>query len=154
MHCWGDEWFEKHGPDLWKAINYCINFWRRWGRIGSHGKEKYGTFRHHAQLWDGGLHTLIWPGYVRIVNGFIYWYLDQYLVKPFTKYTGLHRLGLQWQRFIYNYAIQKMCKQYPDIVDELVMDADWPEYIKGAVDGKTIHDRYWTTVYSSDKGTA
>lgn len=145
MHYWGDEWFEKNGGDLNAAINYCIDTWRKYGRIGTHGKEKYGTFRDQLQgLWDGGLHELIWPGYVRIVSPFIYWKLDRYFIKPITKYTGLQWLFRRYQKWVYNYAIQKMCKKYPNIIDELVNDLDGYEMVNGAVDGKEIHKKYWT----------
>jgi hypothetical protein len=133
--------------DLYDAINYCLSTWKRWGRIGSHGKEKYGTFRDHPYFWDGGLHRLIWPGYVSIQNRFIYCKLDHYLIRPFTKYTGLHRLGLWYQSQVYNYAIQKVCKKYPQIINEMVADLDGYKYVKpgifGNVDGTKIHNKYW-----------
>ena len=143
MHTWGDEWFEKNGNDFYTAIDYCLTFWERCGRIGSHGKEKYGTFRHHVYFWDGGLHGLIWPGYVRIVNGLLYWYIDEYVVKPFTKFIGIHWLFLRWQGFIYNLALQRMCSRFPAITDELILDSDYPTLIRGRVDGVKIHDKYW-----------
>ena len=127
-----------------------MDFWRKYGRIGCHGKEKYGTFRDHVYFWDGGLHTLIWPGYVAIMNYFLYFKLDWYVIKPFTYYTGLQHLGFWYQRQIYNYAIQKMCKKYPHLVDELVRDLDQYEMVKpgifGKIDGTVIHNKYWTTL--------
>jgi hypothetical protein len=150
MHIWGDDWFEKNGNNLDTAISYCVRFWRKYGRIGSHGKEKYGTFRDHIDLWDGGLHTLIWPGYVRIVNSFIYFKLDRHIFIPLTKYTGLCRLGQWYQSQVYNYAIQKMCKKYPDIIDELVSDLEGYRMVRpgifGAVDGTVIHKKYWRSI--------
>jgi len=66
-----------------------------------------------------------------------------------TKYTGLHRLGLWYQAQVYNYAVQKMCKKYPEITEELVRDLDGYELIKpgifGKVDGLKIHNKYWRT---------
>lgn len=144
-HDWSDKNFDWKG--LNDAIDYCMNFWKKYGRIGSHCKEKYGTFRDHIYMWDGGLHSLLYPGYVRIVNDFIYWKLDKYIIKPFTKYTGLHKLGLWYQSKVYNYAVQKMCKKYPHITDEIVSDLDGYKMIKpgifGKVCGKTIHNKYW-----------
>jgi hypothetical protein len=125
-----------------------MDTWRVYGRIGSHGKEKYGTFRDHPYFWDGGLHHLIWPGYVYIQNRFIAYKLDRYVIQPITKYTGLHKLGLLWQATVYNYAIQKMCKKYPEIVDELVSHLDGYQMVKlgifGKICGTTIHNRTWT----------
>lgn len=149
MHEWGDDWFEEHGNKLNDAILYIMRTWVKWGRIGTHGKEKYGTFRDHPYFWDGGLHTIIWPGYVRIMSHFVYFKLDRYVINPLTKYTGLHRLGLWYQAQVYNYAVQKMCKKYPEITEELVRDLDGYELIKpgifGKVDGLKIHNKYWRT---------
>lgn len=147
-HRWGDEWDVKHGRKLDEAICYIMDTWRIYARIGSHGKEKYGTFRDHPRFWEGGLHTLMYPGYVYIQRPFIYFKLDWYIIKPFTKYTGLHKLGLWYQKQVYNYAIQKMCKKYPEITDELVADLDGVDFVKpgifGNVCGKTIYNKYWT----------
>jgi len=140
-HMWDDEWDLKHGNNLNSAIRYIMDTWKTYGRIGSHGKEKYGTFRDHVYFWDGGIHTLIWPGYVSIQNRFLYFKIDWYVIQPFTKYTGLHRLGLWYQKQVYNYAIQKMCKKYPEIIDELVSCLDGVELVTpgifGNVCGKT-----------------
>lgn len=150
-HDWSEKDFD--WKSLHNAINYCIKFWRVYGRIGSHGKEKYGTFRDHVYFWDGGIWSLIRPGYCSIggpVLSFIYFKLDKYITKPFTRYTGLRKLGFLYQRFIYNYAIQKVCKRYPHIVDEIVSDLDNYNMIKpgifGNICGKTIHEKYWTIV--------
>ncbi len=43
-----------------------------------------------------------------------------------------------------------MCKKHPNIIDELVADLDGYELVRpgifGQIDGKTIHDKYWTRV--------
>jgi len=149
-HDWGDDWFEKHGNDLNHAIRYCTEFWRRWGRIGSHGKEKYGTFRDHPFFWDGGITNLFWPGYVYIQRGwhFINFKLDRYIIKPFTKHTRLLNIGRWWQRQVYNYAVQKMCKAHPDIIDEIVADLEAYRMVRpgifGPIDGTVIHNKHWT----------
>lgn len=149
-HRWGDDWFEKNGDDLYNAISYCMDFWKRWGRIGSHGKEKYGSFRDHPDFWDGGIHSLLYPGYVWVKFPFLYFKIDWYIIKPFTKYTGIHKLGLWYQSQVYNYAIQKMCKKYPNIIDELVAGLDGYEMVKpgifGSINGVSIHGKYWTEV--------
>lgn len=152
-HYWHDDWFKKNGEDLNNAIYYCMDFWKRWGRIGSHGKEKYGRFRDHPWLWDGGIWSLVFPGYVWVRPGFwswIYYNIDLEFLIPFTTKIGIHRLGLWYQSKIYNYAIQKMCKKYPNIVDELVADLEGYEMVKpgifGPIDGKAIHNKYWKSV--------
>lgn len=146
MHYWGDDWFEKNGNDLNNAIYSIMNIWVKYGRIGTHGKEKYGTFRDHTYFWDGGLHSLLYPGYVWIPSPFLYWKIDP-VIKFITKWTGIYSVGLKYQKFIYNYAIQRECKKYPNIVDELIKDLDYPEFIKpglfGNIDGMSIRNKYW-----------
>lgn len=147
-HMWGDEWFEKHGNDLDSSISYCMTVWKTYGRIGTHGKEKYGTFRDHIYMWDGGIHSLIWPGYVSIQSRFIAYKIDP-AVKLITRYTGLLRLGWWYQKQVYNFAIQRVCKKFPEIVDELVSSLNGYEFIQpgifGPIDGNVIHKKYWTT---------
>jgi hypothetical protein len=148
-HHWGDAWFEANGNDLYSAISFIMKTWKRYGRIGSRGKEKWGNFQDYPTFWDGGIHELIYPGYVYIQRPFIYFKLDRYIIKPFTKYTGLHRLGLWYQFQVYNYVIQRACKKYPNLVDELVSDLDCYELVKpgifGNVCGMTIHSKHWKT---------
>lgn len=151
-HIWGDEWFQKHGKDLDSAISYCMRTWRIYGRIGSHGKEKYGTFRDHCNFYRAWwpIHELVKPGYVRykwpkwLMNVEIF--LGQYIIKP----LKISKLVQFYQIIIYNYAIQQACKKYPEIVDEIVADLDGYELVRpgifGNIDGKKIHDKYWVTV--------
>lgn len=155
-HEWGDDWFTKYGDQLNKAISYIMKTWKRYGRIGSHGKEKYGTFRDYPYFWDGGIWSLFYPGYVWIKPGwrFIYYKVDRYVTRPFTKYSGLHRLGLWYQGQVYNYAVQKMCKKYPEITDELVADLELYHLVRpglfGPICGTTIHKKYWKTYNDND----
>lgn len=149
MHIWGDEWFKANGHDLNSAINYCTNIWRKWGRIGSHGKEKFGSFRDHIYMWDGGIHGLIYPGYVRIMKPKLYKF-DVKITIPIMRKTRLLNLFWWYQSQVYNYTIQKMCKKYPNIVDELVSDLDGYKMVKpgifGKIDGEVIHKKYWKVV--------
>lgn len=105
------------------------------------------SFRDQVYFWNGGLHGLLYPGYVWIKYPFLYFKVDRYIVNPITKYTGIHWLGLKYQAFIYNLGIQLACKKYPNIIDELVSHLDGYELVKpglfGKVCGKTIHDKYW-----------
>lgn len=149
FHHWGDKDFDWEA--LNNAIDYCMIFWTKWGRIGTHGKEKYGTFRDHVYFFNGSIYSLIYPGRVYIKKGWHFWYfyIDCYIFCNFFRYTGLLKLVRWYQAQIYNYAIQKMCKKYPHITDELVSDLDEYEMIKpgifGKIDGKTIHNKYWKT---------
>lgn len=145
-HEWGDSW--KHWDELYCAIESVQKIYRIF-RIGTYGKEKYGTYRDHPFFWDGGLYALIWPSHVRITNKFIY-KLDRYVIKPLTKYTGIHKLGIIIQKVGYNYAFQRTCKLHPNVIDELVSDASMPHWIKpgifGDIDGEKIHNKYWRKV--------
>lgn len=150
MHKWSDSWFQEHGRDLDDAIWEIYHICTKYGRIGINSKEKYGTHRCSAYFWGGGLHDLIWPGYYRIQNKFIYFTLDEYVLRPLFRRTGLLWLGNKYQHLLYNYAFQKVCKKYPKIVDEIVADVDDAELIKpglfGKIDGKIIRNKYWREV--------
>lgn len=153
FHDWSDDTFDWNA--LNSAINYIMKSWMKYGRVGSRGKEKWGSFQDYACFWDGGIHSLIWPHYVYIQNPFLYFKVDHYIVKPFTKYTGIHKLGLWYQYQVYNYVIQTACKRYPHIVDEIVADLDWHELVKpgifGKVDGTAINKKYWKTYGEEDE---
>jgi hypothetical protein len=147
MHHWGDDWFKKHGMELNNAMRACEDVFRIF-RIGTHGKEKWGCYRDHVYFWDGGIHTLIWPGYVRIVSSFLYWKVDELFLKKLTYYTGILYVGQKIQFAAYNYAFQRACKKYPNVIDELVSEIDYPELVKpgffGKVDGRAIQKKYWS----------
>jgi len=141
-HEWGDEWFEKHGNDLNHAVGYCMDFWRKWGRIGSHGKEKYGTFRDHSHFYTGwwAIHSLVNPGYVYYQWPNWIYEIDLFLGKC-VRFLKLYK-PIQWyQSKIYNYAVQKMCK---------VADLEGYNLIKpgifGKINGTEVHNRHWRTV--------
>lgn len=148
-HLWGDSWFKEHGNDLDLAISYCMQTWLKYGRIGSHGKEKYGSFRDHIHMFDGTLHSVIWPGYVRVmIPSWFYWNIDYRILRPLFYYMGIIRLVNKVQKIVYNYAVQQVCKKYPKIVNEIVADLDGYKFIKpglfGNIDGEKIHNIYWT----------
>ncbi len=148
MHMWNDEWFEKNGNDLHNAIDYCMKTWIKYGRIGTHGKEKYGTFRDYVYFYNGywAIHELVKPGY-------IYYRWPKWLMKLDIKLGRVVQflrlyVPIQWyQAQVYNYTIQTVCKKYPNIIDELVSDLDGYELVKpgifGKVDGIVIHKKYW-----------
>jgi hypothetical protein len=142
-HEWGDDW--EHWQDLNDAIYECMVYWKKWGRIGSWGKEKWGCFRHEVGFYEGdwGIHELVKPG-----HAFYRW--PKKLIK-YDRFIGscINRIGIgylirKWQHYIYNRGIQRVCAKYPHIVDELVSDSSYPELIKGKVDGLAIHNKYWT----------
>lgn len=146
FHHWNDNDFD--WASFYKAIDYCMTNWQRWGRIGTHGKEKYGTFRDHTEFWDGSIFGLIYPGYCYIKPK--WYYIKTDFVTKFFNFIGLVSLMHRYQAFVYNYCIQQACKKYPHLVDELVSDLDHYYFIKpgffGPIDGTVIHKKYWTRV--------
>lgn len=151
MHYWGEDEFD--WESMWKAVNYCCKKFHRWGRIRCYGKEKFGTFRDHTDFWDGTLYHLIWPSrvYIRgLIGNFLYYTFDEYFFQYFTRYTGIQWLFVKYQMWLYNYTIQKVCKQYPHLIDELVSDLDHYQLIRpgrfGNIDGTIIHKKYWRSV--------
>lgn len=155
-HVWGDKWFKKNGKKLGQAINFCTTNWRRFGRIGSHGKEKFGTFRHHPVFYDIGwpIHSLVKPGYA-----YYQWpkpiYRAELFLGRLLKYTKLDYPIIKYQQFVYNSVLQIACKKWPKIKEEILDDGAWPvdELVKpnmfGPIDGKKLHDKYWTTTKHS-----
>ena len=150
-HFWGDEWFEKHGNDLEAAIRYCTDVWRKWGRIGSHSKEKYGSMRDHVRFYGAwwAVYELVKPGYM-YYSGPKWFYKTDLFLGRIIVFLRLY-LPVQWyQAQVYNYAVQQACKRYPEIIDEIVADLDGYELVKpglfGKVDGTKIHDKYWRRV--------
>jgi hypothetical protein len=152
-HLWGDDW--PYWDQLNGSINRICHRLVTYGRIGCHGKEKYGTFRDHTWFWDGSLYHLFYPGYVWIKPMWRWWYfnVDIGIGRWLARYSGVMCLVHLYQSVIYNWAIQAECRRCPEITDELVSNIDWPEKIKpgffGTVDGKKIHDKYWVT-YTHD----
>lgn len=136
-HEWGDETFDWNS--LYAAERLLCKIFRLF-RIGAHTKEKYGSIRASIYFWDGGIHSLIWPGYVRVVSRFLYFKIDRLICIPITKYTGIHWLGVKLQMLGYGLAYYLAMKKYSHIKDEICYQADYPELIPG---GKEIHDKYW-----------
>ena len=154
-HMWGDKWFQKHGKDLGRAISYIMKTWKRYGRIGSHGKEKYGTFRDHVYFYNAwwAIAELVKPGYVSYVLPNWLYKTDLFLGRV-VRFLRLHKPIRWYQAQVYNYAVQQACKKYPEIIDEIVADLDGYELVKpgifGKIDGVKIHKKYWKTVGEDD----
>jgi hypothetical protein len=147
MHLWGDEDFDWDALNI--SIGYIMKFWKKWGRIGSHGKEKYGSFRDSPYFFDGTIHSLIYPAYVcRQLPKWFSFHIDYKIIKPIMDFLRITKLVNWYQSIVYNYAIQKMCAKYPHIIDELVAHLDGYTMVKrgifGNVCGTEIHNKYWT----------
>lgn len=146
-HYWGDESFDWDA--LHKAIDLISSVCRRFGRIGMHPKEKYGTMRDQLYPFDGSLYSVIKPGYVYVRWPKWLYRLDQKICKPVLEYTGIAFLMIKWQMVVYNFAVQRACKKWPHIIDEIVSDLDGYEWVKpgifGPISGTEIHKKYWVT---------
>ena len=173
MHYWGDDWFKEHGDNLYSAINAVEKRIRKWARMGVCGKEKFGMYRtDFLTFWGGGL--------AQIFCGYRAWYGDSWWTKllfkidhsliptkktkfgwlkvglaNFNRLIGLTKLVNKWQARQLNKAFQVTCKEYPDVIDELVAETDCYKCIKpckwGNVDGELIHIKYWTPLNPSAK---
>lgn len=160
MHEWEDEWFKKHGNELYSAINEIEHFQRK-HFIGVYGKEKWGCYRNdYLAFWNGGLYQLIFgyklyigpSGYykskfiryiVTFIHNTIYWF-DQCMIpykrtkygwlkvglSDFNRWIGLVKLVHKRQFKMFNKSFQLACKKYPDIIDELICDIDGYELVK------------------------
>lgn len=116
-HYWGDEDFDWNS--LYSAISEASRIMRRYGRIGVHSKEKYGTARWDLYFCDGSLHSFTHPGHVYSRYAKWLWSFDvQY--KPLKLVAPIIRF---WQRQVMQYAFSYVCNKYPHIVKEIVSDA-------------------------------
>lgn len=116
-HYWGEEDFD--WDSLYKAERELCRIMTRYGRIGVHSKEKYGTLRFSIYFCNGTLHSLTHPGYVRSRYPKWLWKFDV-THEPLKLITPVINL---WQKLILQYAFTVVCNKYPHIVKEIVSDA-------------------------------
>jgi hypothetical protein len=109
--------------NLCNGIRRFIRFKLDLGHISKKENETLNDYsrRYEKRLWKGLSHINMKIGLVDIVNK-----------KKIKKV---------------NEIVQKVCAKHPDIVDEIIMDLDFYEWIKpceyGNVDGVKIHEKYW-----------
>ena len=135
IHYWGDEDFD--WDSLYKAEKELRHTMKRYGRIGVHSKEKYGTLRFSIYFCDGTLHSFTHPGYVRSQYPKWLWCFDLDY-RPLKLFKPLINF---WQKLIVKYAFTKTCNKYPHIVQEIVMNAPdrlLPPYLE------LIRAKLWT----------
>ncbi len=138
-HIWSDEWFEKHGDELYAAQKFIVNFVRRWSRCLLVTKEKYGTIRYAAifppycgyykrENWiDNILHLF---GQKTLKYSFMG--SDDLLVeREFKKWrfewytTWLCRTWAKVGKIIFKIALKIAIKKFPNVEREITADADW-----------------------------
>ena len=167
MHIWGDSWFRKYGDTFYRAIEVFEDRIRKWAKCGVYGKEKYGTYRdEYFRMWDGSWSVILF-GYKCCYGGWfenLIYKLDWCVIPikktkwgwlkagiaNFNRAVGLVKLVNKWQARMLNKAAQVTCKEYPEVVDELLSDICFYKCIKpckwGNIDGQAIHDKYWKTL--------
>lgn len=129
MHYYGDDW--EHWDTLHQAISEILDYWRS-RRLGSHGKEKFGTFRDHVFFSDGTLFSVLYPGYVYIPQWYQWFYfrVDYPVIRRVTYWTGIQWLYRKWQVRVYREGIQRAVRKYPEVAEELVSSIDYPELLQ------------------------
>jgi len=143
-HRWGDDWAKWDELDLAiQEMSRCA----RESRIFVYDKEKWGCYDCSVLgMWDGTLRWILGKYSVRANNK---WYdkIDKAIAKVLIK-TKVVILGNKFQLWLYNHKVQKVLKEHPNIVHELVSENTLYNAIKptrkGYVDGKRIFDLYWT----------
>lgn len=116
-HYWGDEDFD--WDSLYKAESELRYIVKRYGRIGVHSKEKYGTLRWNFFFFNGTLHSFTHPGYVYSQYPKWLWRFDV-THEPLKLITPLINF---WQKLVLQYAFTVVCNKYPHILKEIINDA-------------------------------
>lgn len=125
------DWSDKTFP--WQELSASIEIIRhisfKYGRIGGDIKEKFGCVRFYARFFDGTIHSLLYPGSVFIRYPRLYRFVDYPIIRRIFLFTRLASLIFWWQKKIYNIAYQKAIAKYPHLRNEILVDADYPEFI-------------------------
>jgi len=143
-HVWNDGW--EYWDRLHQAISEVSGVLHRW-QILYMGKEKFGCYQLSIYPWDGMLTHLIWPS---VYTRQTWWApLDCAVIAPVLRKIGCVRVVNWVHRQVVNWAIQRACRRYPEVVDELVADIDCYTWVRpgifGDVDGERIRNKYWKT---------
>ena len=130
MHTWGDDfkYFGEVGDAAFEIGQFC----KRYGRISvTQTKEKYGTARVYCHFGWTSLHGLVYPGYVYSQFPKWLWTADVYYIGPLLRKWPLGVIMVKYQLFIYRLAYKRALKKYPMIREEILVGADFDEYLKG-----------------------
>lgn len=105
-HWWGDDW--PYWDDLYAAERYLYKFTKRWSRCSISTKEKYGTIRYEWIFppWSGVF-------YHSRIQG---WWVN---------YSWLHRKWARYGKWVLGLAVQRACKKWPQVKNELLDDWEW-----------------------------
>jgi hypothetical protein len=128
MHDWSEDTFDWNS--LNEAIDYMHDYMVKYGRIGVHSKEKWGTARLYVTFYHGSLHSLTHPGYVYSQYPKWLWTADIYYISPFCRKIGLASLIQWWQTKVYVRAYANAVKKWPHIKKEITCAADHYDLLK------------------------
>lgn len=128
MHNWG-----KEGVD-WKGINdaaaYIGRGLRKWRVPVRDYKEKYGTVRVYTGFGWWSIHDITHPGhaFVRYKKDGLLWKINY---SPITmKIFGLlNKVVVPVHIYLYKVYYRKAVKKWPHLREEILIAADWTEYL-------------------------
>lgn len=124
MHQWGDK--DSQGRDICSRVeevsDYIGEWLRLWGRMYvGQCKEKFGTVRIYCFFGWGDLGSITHPGSAYRPKWVCRWSWVQYL----------DWIVIPIQKILYCYRYKQAVKKWPDLKEEILCCADWPEYLRG-----------------------
>lgn len=130
MHNWGATNVD------WKGLNdaayFLGEFMRKWGRMGVHTKEKYGTVRASCMFGWHSIHDLTHPGYAYIQykrNGILWKLAYSRRVMPLI-FQVLNLVVRPYHVWLYRRAYRLAISKWPLLREEILLGADWSEYLE------------------------
>lgn len=143
-------YIRQNGKGYWCGNCYRDDFLTFWnGGIGQIlcGYRGWWGLNWWTKMWFAIDHNLIPIKRVKINEKAVWMKVG---LVNFSRLIGLTKLVNKWQARQLNKAFQITCKEYPDVIDELISEVDCYQCIKpckwGDVDGEAIHNKYWTTL--------
>lgn len=155
MHHWGDENVDWEGID--NATHYIGKNLRRWGRVGAHDKEKYGTVRVYCTFGWCQLRNITHPGWVSGYKWRWLFWLDHYIFYYIIKWSHINHLVLAWQKWLYRYLYRKAIEKYSHLAEEILVCCDQTEWLLDLYDKynvpkpKTYIDGEWVEVTKKER---
>ncbi len=125
IHNWGD-------PNVdWDGINDAAEFigegLRRWGRIGTNYKEKYGTVRVYCSLGWYQMFSVTHPGYAYSRYPNWLWHLDCMYISRLMPL--INRVVVPYHEWLYTRYYGLALKKWPHLRLEILSGADYHELL-------------------------
>ena len=117
----------------------------KWGRVAVRQcKEKYGTVRVYVGFGVRDLTQLIWPRYMYRPSNCPKWLWDIQYTKANDVIFGLiNKIVVPYHIWLYRRMYRLAVKQHPEYKVEILVMADYSEYLKGL--GIKFED-HWETL--------